>query len=1112
MKKLFMIMVTLMTLSWAVNAQTRSISGTVVDAANNEPLIGATVMPIGGGQGAATDVDGNFTISVPANVKTARVSYVGYKEQTVALQPGMKVRLESSSTNLQDVVVVAYGTANKESLTGSVAVVGAGEIEDRPVTSVTTALEGNAPGVQVNNSVSYPGSSPDIRIRGFNSVNGSNAPLYVVDGVVYDGSISDINPADVESMSVLKDAASCALYGNRGANGVILITTKRAKNVGKVDVTLSINQGIYNKALPFYDRLGADDWMEAEYRAYASGLVTGQSYASLYDTVDESGTVTPGAFSGAAVGFMGTYLSHNNIYDAEPSAIFDNQGKLIANRLPGYTDLDWWDAISQTGYRQEYNVNATGATDKFNVFSSFGYLKENGYIRESDFSRFNGRLVANYNPTSWFKTGLNISTSYIDSEVAGVSESNYSSGELNYTTNPFLAMKNAPIQPYYEHDAEGNILYDENGNPVWGTSGLNKGSNVAWSMRLDSNKYTTLNVNGSIYATGVLPYGFEVSLRASMWRSKANEKEYKNNVIGGQQGKGGLDITSLSQNSHTFMQQISWNHDYGLNNIDVFLDHENYEFSYDQRFLRMSGQLMNDMIYMSNFESKDAASEGVGRIRTESYLGRVRYNYDQKYFAEASVRWDGTSRFDKDNRWGTFWSVGASWIISKEKFLQQATWINYLKLRLAYGSVGNDASAGMYAYWPLYVQTTYDKTGIIIPYTVPGDNLKWESTNTLDVALEGSLFNDRFTFSIGYYNKNNKDLLYYVRKPISAGGVLTNGSAISVLQNIGTMNNWGWELQFGVDIIRNANLKWNFNLDASFLKNTIKSLPNHQDLPGQSLFEGKSRYEHYTYTWAGVNKANGNSLYKMEPFSPDYYSYNDKGERVYNENQYLAKLNQAKAAKAYYEIDGEGYTDRPEFAGRAVQGTSLPTVYGSFGTNLSWKGINFGLLFTYSLGGKTYNGVYQELMSYSTSGVNALHKDILDAWTQAPDGLAPIETFTEQADKITYTTYKMPMSNVDGNGVPVLNTELNQYNNMGSSRFLISNDYLVLKNLSLSYDFPKKWVNALSLQNINLGFSVDNLFIVTRKKGMNPQYSYGGGQGYYYMPSRVFNFSLSFKF
>lgn len=1094
MKKIFMIMVTLMCVSWAAIAQNRIISGTVVDAANNEPLIGATVSPIGGGQGAATDLEGSFTINVPANVKSAKISYVGYKEETVALHNGMKVRLESTSTDLTDVVVVAYGTANKESLTGSVAVVGAADIEDRPVTSVTAALEGNAPGVQVNNSVSYPGSSPSIRIRGFNSFTGAQSPLYVVDGAVYDGEIAEINPADIESMSVLKDAASCALYGNRGANGVILITTKRAKTNGKVDVNLTINQGFYNKALPFYDRLNADEWMNITYKAYAQNRFDTGDVPSLEQALASSGNQ-----------FITTFLNGANIYDKQPSELFDAQGNLQGSILPGYTDLDWWDAISQTGYRQEYNVNASGATDKFNVFSSIGYLKENGYIMESDFSRFNGRLVANYNPVSYFKTGVNLSASYTDSEVAGVDEENYSEGTLNYTTNPFLALSYAPVQPYYRHNADGSIMRDENGKPMYSTDGMNVGDNVAWSMRLDSNKYTTLAVNANAYATAVLPYGFEVSLRGSFFRSKQNYRGYSNNIVGSQANIGGLDVTSTSQKSYTFMQQLSWNHDYGLNNIDVFLDHENYEFSYDYQSLRLSGQLLDNKPYIGNFENRDSSNESIIKQRTESYLGRVKYNYDQKYFAEASIRRDGTSRFAKGNRWGTFWSVGAGWVISKEKFMQNVDWVNFLKLRFAYGSVGNDAAAGSYASYPLYYMWSYDNLGNMLPTQVPADDIRWESTKTLDVALEGSLFNDRFTFSIGYYDKINSDLLYEIVRPSSAGMVFMPGANIRVLSNIGEMENYGWELQFGVDIIRNRNLTWNFTLDASFLKNKINKLPDGKDIPGQALFQGKSLYERagYTYSWAGVDQATGNSLYKMEPDSPDYWRFNDDGSinPESTAQAYQDRVDAAKKAGSYFVIDGEEYTNSYQFAGRKTHGTSLPTVYGSFGTTLKWKGINFGMLFTYSLGGKTMNGLYNSMMSIGASGAGSLHRDILNAWTEADKVEATFDPETFEYNTV-----------IDKHGVPSTNIKQGVDNNTASSRFLFRNDYLVLKNLAISYDFPSKWVRALKMQNINVGFSVDNLFIVTAKKGMNPQYSFSGGQGAYYMPARVFNFSLGFKF
>lgn len=1121
MRKLFLILMTLCAVSWSLSAQTRTYSGSVVDAGNNEPLIGATVMPIGGGQGTATDVDGNFTITVPAGVKSVKVSYVGYKEQTVALHDKMVVNLASSSTNLDDVVVVAYGTANKESLTGSVAVVGAKEIEDRPVTSVTSALEGNAPGVQVNNSIARPGSSPDIRIRGFNSFTGGAAqrPLYVVDGIVYQGDIADINPADIESMSVLKDAASCALYGNRGANGVILINTKRAKGQGKVDVTVQIRQGMYNRGLPFYDTLKADQWMGVAMGAYVNGQISGgNSYTDMAGNYSQNI-----AYAQNSQGFVTSFLKGTNIYDrtaanlfavldADGNPVLDNYGNPVysssiqAQRLPGYTDLDWWDAVSRNGYRQEYNVNAAGATDKFNAFASIGYLKEQGYMLATDFERFNGRAVLNYEPTSYLKMGVNLSATHQKSEVGPVDESD--EDDLGLVTNPFNVMYYPPVQAYYEHDKDGNIVLDQDGKPTWGLGGLNKNDNVAWMMRLNKNNYKSTGFNGMVYGTAVIPYGFELTIRGSMMKTMSTNYDYSNNIIGSQAGVGGLDYTVDNIHSYTFMQTLNWAQDYGAHHVDVLLDHENYEYGYEETFLRKSGQIMPNNIGLQNFQNNDYSTQGDAKIHTESYLGRARYNYDQKYFGEFSIRRDGTSRFAKDNRWGTFWSVGASWIISKEKFMRATeNWLNYLKLRVAYGSVGNDAAAGAYAYMNLYRGDIYDGFGTLVPQQFAGANLKWEATKTLDVALEGSLFNDRFTFGIDFFDKRNDDLLYRLVAPWSSGNTNNSGLHASTLTNIGEMQNYGWELQFGVDIIRNAEIKWNFNCDFSFVKNKIRQLPDGRDIPGQALFIGKSIYEKYTYNWVGVDNKTGNSLYEIVTDSPDYWVFNDDGS--FNEEKtqkaYESNVAAAKRTGHYFELDGKGYTDRVQYAKRKIVGSALPTVYGSFGTNFSWKGINLGLLFTYSIGGKSMDSNYMSLMSFGQSPT-ALHKDLLNAWTG--DVVEREAIIDDNGGKI----YMLESGDIDRNGIPQANMQTSQYNDASSSRFLIKNDYLCFKNLNISYDLPSKWTDALKMQGINIGFSVDNVFLATHKKGFNPQYSFNGTQNRNYVPARVFSFQLTAKF
>lgn len=1077
MRKLFIMLMTLAAVSWSAIAQTRTVSGTVVDAGNNEPLIGVTVLPIGGGQGAATDVDGSFTITVPANVKQAKFSYVGYKEVTEPLHDKMVVRMASSSTDLDDLIVVAYGTANKESLTGSVAVVGASEIEDRPVTSVTAALEGNAPGVQVNNSTGAPGSSPAIRIRGFNSFNSAaQSPLYVVDGVIYEGDVASISPSDIESMSVLKDAASCALYGSRGANGVILISTKRAKSVGKVDVTATVRLGSYGRGIPFYKRLGAGRWSEQALRGLANGAVTNSGGASTYEA----------ALKSQMGSFFSSFCQGTNVFNMLAADVFNENGEVLADVNPYYTDLDWWDPISQTGLRQEYSLNAAGASEKFNSFASITYLKENGYIRQTDFERFTGRVTANYTPVSYFKTGLNLSANYVKSQVG---DDNVGT---DYVTNPFLSTFYAPIQPYYAHDPEtGEMLYNEDGSHIWNTDAINKGDNMAWTLRLNRNNYNSSTIDASAYATAVIPYGFEFTVQGSLFFNKASQTTYSNNQVGSQKGIGGLDQGHGTSKSYTFQQQLTWSHEYGLHHIDALLLHQNFKSMYDTSSIRMSGQFLPGIYALSNFENRDDAGESINAYTTESYLGRARYNYDQKYFGEFSINRDGSSQFYKDNRWGTFWSVGASWIISKEKFMQNLHWLNYLKLRAAYGSVGNNVAAGYQAYLNLYSFIN----NAIIPTQIGNEKLKWEATKTLDIALEGSLFNDRFTFSIGYFNKVNSDLIYSLRQPGSAGSLGMTGSSPAIATNIGTMENNGWELQFGVDIIRNQNVKWNFNCDFSFVNNNIKKLPYGHNIVNSALFQGKSLYEHYDYVYAGVDQMNGRALYEMVPESRDYYYYDENDNWVYDRDLYEQNLADAKKDGSYVEINGKGYTYKTQYAGRRIIDSALPTVYGSFGTNVSWKGINFGMLFTYSIGGTLYDSNYARLMGFSADSPSALHKDILKAWTAVPEGM------TEDSP-----------NRIDKGGIPQINSVNGEFSNASSSRWLISSSYLALKNISLSYDLPMKWSNALKLQNINVGFFMDNVFLACARSGMNPTYNFAGGQGTSYVPNRTYTFQLSVKF
>lgn len=1097
MRKLFLTSMAVAAVCCA-SVQARTITGTVVDAANNEPLVGASVLPVAGGNGTAADINGKFTLNLPDNVKTAQFTYVGYKPQTVELTNGMTVYLVAEGATLDDLVVIGYGTATKESLTGSVTVVDSKSIEERPLTSATSALEGNAPGVQVNGSTGQPGSSPSIIIRGVGTITGTTAPCYVVDGVIFNGGIEDINPNDIESLTVLKDAASCAIYGVRASNGVVLITTKRAKKRDVVEVTLSVREGMYTRGLSEYERLGTNDWMDMTYIQASNYLM--ESDPKNYPTTEATHNYL--ATQGQLVN---TILKGNNIFNLPADQLFDANGKFVGQVLPGYTDLDWWDAIHRTGLRQEYNLNVTSASEKYNMFASVGYLNEKGYLLRSDFERYNARFNVNVQPLDYFKFGVNMN--------ASVQQSDYNSAAGGSTvSNPFASMFYAPIYPYYAHDPEtGAILYDEKtGNPLWNMAGRNGDRrNVAYELRNDFNDFNYNVIDANAYATAIIPYGFEVTFRGNMFRSMTNYRTYQNNVLGDGAPIGRFSEEDDQVRYHTFQQYLNWAQSYGRNqehNVAVMLGHENTTtWSAGNSFI-VQNQIEDDYYAADNFTQPMGVPGGsYSESRIESYFARARYNFMEKYFIEGSIRRDGSDRFAKDNRWGTFWSVGGGWIITKEKFMEPtASWLDYAKLRLAYGTVGNYLAAPALSYMSLYgMNASMSNVSAWIRMTQGNPTLKWEAQKTLDVAIEGSLFRNRLSFNIGYFDKRSSDLIFNVAPPASVGVQIFSGSngSMSTPMNIGSMSNHGWELSFNGTIFENQDWTVGASLDMTFITNTVKGLPyNGRDLPNglQRLSEGRSIYDWYLPTYAGVDQLTGDAMYVMDYDQlAYYYNSSDSGlSKDQIQELWAQRLEQAQAEGSLIERNGKYYTSNTTFATKDWHGTGMPTVFGSFGVNASWKGIHLGALFTYSLGGDLFDSTYQTLMSVS-GYTSAMHKDILKSWQQAPEGM----------------TADSP-NRIDPNGIPRINPSKSQDNNLSSTRFLTSADWLVLKNINVSYDLPQKWVRALKLQNINLGFSCDNLFTVAGRTGLNPQQTWSGQQSSAgtFVPSRVYSFQLTARF
>ncbi len=1107
MKKLMMLFTFFLMGIGMVTAQTSKVTGIVTSASDGEPVVGATIavkeVPT---LGVATGLDGRFTLSnLPAAAKTLVVSYIGMNTQEVRITPNMKIVLEEDSEVLDEVVIsIAYGAAKKSSLTGAIANVGADKIEARPTSSVVAALEGSVSGIQMNSTYGAPGTDPDIRIRGVGTINGSSSPLYVIDGVPFGGNISDLNPADIESMSVLKDAASASLYGNRASNGVILITTKQGKT-GKMQVSVDVKQGTYSRGIKEYELCNPYEFMEA-------------TWMNMKNQRLSAGDDAAAAAAYASQNLVSDYL-YLNIFNKADNQLFDANGKMVSDAtiLPGYTnDLDWYKDAIRNGYRQEYVLSASGANDKADYYFSTSYLDENGYLKDSGFERFTARTAINVQPVTWFKTGVNLSGSYQKyNNTNGNSDASY--------TNAFMYCRNiAPIYPVHLHNpANGEYVLDANGeyqydsgyftdadNVTYSTRNQYADRHVIWENELNWDRTTRTTLEGTVFADFYFLKDFVFTVRGNLNVRNSKNGTYNSGVIGDGKGNNGrAKSVSYLYKNYTFQQQLRWSHSFGDHSLNVLLGHENYSYNYDYQYGYKTNQVFPNNGALQNFTSITDLYGWENNYRTESYLGRIRYNYADKYNVEASFRRDGSSRFYKDNRWGNFFSVGANWMISNEDFMKDVKWVNSLKLRADWGQVGNDAGAGYYGYMALYTSDQNANKGAYYLAQNANNDLKWETGESWGVGIDARLFN-RLNLTLDYFDKRNKDLLFDVYLPLSAGATSSSSAEAVVTKNLGVISNRGFEIEADVDVVRTRNWRVNIGANATILKNKVVTLPD-QNKDGiidgtKKIMEGMDRYAFYMYTFEGVDQMTGQSVYKFN--DENYYITSDNtadGEVLFgsltrevtdSEGNVTTVDNTLMAAADYTMINGIPYVNNTTYAKREFHGSALPDVYGSFSLGVSYKSLSLNALFTYSLGGYTYDGVYAGLL-YTVSSPNSLHKDVLKSWNGVPEGM------TEDSP-----------NRIDPNGLPELNSTTYNLNNATSSRFLTSANYLVLKNISLSYQLPKAWVTPLKLSSVTLSATCENLFTLTARQGMNPQQTFSGTQSNYLVTPRVFSAALNIKF
>lgn len=945
-----------------VTQQTGKIKGTIIDSKTGEPVIGASVKVKGTKLAAVTDLNGEFELNTHANA-TLEISYVGFKETEVKASNGMKISLEEDTESLEEVVVVGYGTQKKESLTGAMANIKGEKLKDITSATVENMLNGKVSGVYVAPGSGRPGSTGAIIIRGQTSINGATAPLWVVDGVIVGNSAGDLNPDDIETMTVLKDAASTAIYGSEGANGVVVVTTKQAKHE-KMSISLSAKAGL---------------------STLNRGNLEMMDGAEFYDY----------------------YKSFQNV----ESVNFPRWNEDLRN-----SNFDWFKLAKKTGSTQDYNLTLNGGSQNIQSMFTLGYFKEEGAVKGYDMNRYSTRIKVVYKPYEWLTIKPNISGSRTNDK-----DKQYSVGAM-YSMMPW------------------DSPYDENGNLV-------PNYYAGWVNSKATNYLNDLAAgNYSTSTTYDLSGGLDFDIKIAPWLtfSSVNNYSYYNSQTHGyydpksSSGEGVNGRTTeynyVSTRRYT-NQLLRFKKSWGKHNVNALLAYEfnDYEMKYTDVYA--TG-------FISGFEDFMTAAkpEMANGYRTawakQSYFTQWRYDYDSRYYGELSLRRDGRSNFGSNNRYGNFFSVSGAWNINNESWFK-ADWVDQLKLRAAFGSVGN-VPTSLYPSYSLYsVGATYNENPGALISQIGNKDLTWEKTYTTGVGVDASFWQNRLHATLDFYIKNTSNILYQV--PVTGLVGVT-----SIWKNIGKMRNTGIEFTVGGDIIRTKDLTWNVTANISHNSNELRDLYKQRDANGnyvvkpvlisdgtsiagtaQRILEiGEPVDTYYMKEWAGVNPEDG---------KPQWYMDDANGNKVVTDSYSKA---------SYYKC-----------------GKASPDVYGSFSTSLFYKNFDLQANFGYSLGGQIYSYYRQEFDSDGAYAGDRNQMKLQKGWSrwEKPGDIA---------------THPRAMYNNQDKG------------NLASSRYLESSDYLKLRSLTLGYNFDLK---KYGIQTLRLSVSGENLFTITDYSGVDPE-------------------------
>ncbi len=1049
MRKLSLLLFGVVLLATQALAQ-RTITGTVTDV-NGLPLGGVSIIVKGTTTGTSSRQDGTYSLRLPANAKTLVFTSVDLATTEVEIgnQTVINASLKNVDKALDEVVVVSYGTVKKGDFTGSANQISNKDFKDRPILNPLNALVGTGPGVQTTAANGAPGSSPGIRVRGFGSISAGSGPLYVVDGVAYDGGVTNLNTEDIETITTLKDAATTALWGSRAANGVIMITTKTGKKNGN-SLNFKVMQGFSQRGLPEYDRVDAFEYYPLMWEALKNSL--------QYSSGQAPATAAQNATNG-----IKTQLGYNP-FNVPNNDIVRTDGTLNpAAQLLWPDDLDWTKDLIRLGTRQDYALSYSGGNDKSDYFSSFGYTKEKGFIIRSDWRRFTGRLKVNTQPLKWFKTGINIGATVNNSNQA-------SDGSSTGYVNPFFFTRDmGPIYPVYAHnqttgeyllDASGNRFYDYGTFTALGipnrASGASPGRHVVEETKLNQNLFKRNIISARSYGSIIFTPWLKFTTNISLDLTDYNASTYENTKVGDGAPAGRASKTNSKTTSFTFNQLVDFNKKFGTHNVSATFGHENYDYTYDYFNGSKQGQVLEGNVEFENFSTINRLTSQVDKFRIESYFGRLNYDWKGKYFISANTRWDGNSRFSPDVRWENFWGIGGAWRVDKENFMASMGAVSSLKLRASYGQLGNDDIGTYYAYQAFYAlgYNNASEPGSL-QSQLPNAPLTWESNNNFDLGIDFGFFRNRLRGSFEYYNRKSAGLIFNIQLPPSVGG-------FSVPTNIGNMFNKGIEFDIAADIIRKKDFNWEFKVNASTIKNEITKMPeqNKEVISGtKKLMAGHSIYDYWLREWYGVDPTTGAALYRSDNFNSTSFII-DKGDGL--KDTVTTDHNNAR-----YHYNS----------------SAIPKLFGGFENTFTYKNFELNFLIQYQIGGKVYDGVYASLMSPGDYG-SSLHKDALNRWKQPGD--------------VT--------------NVPRMDNSKTGIFDAASDRWLIDASFINIRSINLSYQLPASLLSKMNAKGGSFFLGTENVALLSRRKGMNVNQSFAGTTSNVYTPSRIITAGINLNF